>query len=293
MSSSASIPTGTQAGRGGGGDRRVIIRKGTRERPRRGLSQKGGDRLLALFSVLVVLALWETLVRADVISADFFPPPTQITKNLWEQAGNGKLLSNLLITLRRVTIGYVLGTAPALLVGLSMGFIRPLRIALRPIISATYPIPKSAIVPLLLLIFGFGEASKWSLVAIASFFPVVLSASSGVLQISTVYQDVAMNCGATRRQYFWTVALPGAMPSVMTGMQLAFGQALILVTIAEIVGAKSGIGFLIWNSWQIFDVKTMYVGLMTIAVVGATVATLLRMLERRLLPWDVSERPRR
>ena len=182
-------------------------------------------------------------------------------------------------------LGLALGATPALLLGLCMGLYRPVRAALDPIIAATYPIPKSAIVPLLLLIFGLGEMSKIVMVAIGAFFPVVINTSAGVQEIPAIYRDVGRNYGAGRWQTFRTIALPGALPLIMTGLKLAVGLGLILIVIAEMIGAKSGLGYMIWNAWQIFAVPTMYVGLITISVLGVIFTLVLTEIERVLVPW--------
>jgi ABC-type nitrate/sulfonate/bicarbonate transport system permease component len=166
-----------------------------------------------------------------------------------------------------------------------MGLSRPVRAALGPLISGTYPIPKSALLPLILLIFGLGETSKVVMVAIGVFYPVVLNTVAGVAQIAPMYYDVSKNFGASRWQVFKTVAVPGAMPSIMTGIELGAGLGLILIAIAEMVGAKSGLGYMIWNAWQLYSVETMYVGLLVIAIIGYVMSLLLAEVSRLLMPW--------
>jgi NitT/TauT family transport system permease protein len=263
-----------------------------RERPvparaarRRGLSPGARDRLLAVLSPIALLALWELLSRAGVLDERFFPAPTSIASTFVDLAKSGELWSNTWVSVRRVLFGLVLGAVPALAVGLCMGLYRPVRAALDPIIAATYPIPKSAIVPLLLLIFGLGEMSKIVMVAIGAFFPVVMNTAAGVQEIPPIYRDVGRNYGASRWQTFHTIALPGALPLIMTGLKLAVGLSLILIVIAEMIGAKSGLGFMIWNAWQIFAVPTMYVGLITVSVLGVVFTLALTELERVLVPW--------
>jgi NitT/TauT family transport system permease protein len=265
---------------------RVVGARGTTSRPRRrGLTAEGRDRLLAVLSPLALLALWELFSRAGVLDERFFPAPTNIASTFVDLARSGELWSNTWISVRRVLLGLLLGATPALVIGLFMGLYRPVRAALDPIVAATYPIPKSAIVPLLLLIFGLGEMSKIVMVAIGAFFPVVMNTSAGVQEIPPIYRDVGRNFGASRWQTFRTIALPGALPLIMTGLKLAVGLGLILIVIAEMIGAKSGLGFMIWNAWQIFAVPTMYVGLITISVLGVLFTVVLTELERALVPW--------
>ncbi|WP_307024848.1 ABC transporter permease [Arthrobacter globiformis] len=179
----------------------------------------------------------------------------------------------------------LLGGIPALGIGLAMGLYKKFRLAMEPIVAATYPIPKSAIFPLLMLIFGLGEESKIAVVAIGVFYPIVVNTAAGVLQIDKVYRDVGHNFRASKLQTFRTIALPGAMPMIMTGINLAVGMALMLLAVAEMLGAKSGLGYLIWNSWQTFNVEPMYVGLITIAILGVLASFVIKEIERLIVPW--------
>lgn len=248
------------------------------------------DLALALLSPFALLVLWEITVRAGVLDERFFPAPTSIVSTLVELAESGELWTNTAISLRRLVIGIGVGGAPALLLGLLMGLYRPLRVAVDPIIAATYPIPKSAILPLLLLIFGLGEGSKIAMVAIGVFFPVVINTAAGVLEIPRIYHDVGRNYGAGRWQTFRTIALPGALPLILTGVRLGFGLGLILIVIAEMVGARSGLGYMIWDAWQVFQVEVMYVGLVVISVIGVLFTLALSELERLIVPWRTEHR---
>jgi NitT/TauT family transport system permease protein len=124
------------------------------------------------------------------------------------------------------------------------------------------------------------------MVAIGVFYPVVLNTVTGVAQVSPIYYDVAKNYGANKWKVFRTVAIPGAMPSIMTGIELGAGLGLILIAIAEMMGAQEGLGFMIWNAWQLFSVETMYVGIFIIAVIGYALALLLAEVGRLLMPWN-------
>lgn len=251
------------------------------------LSTKGKERLLAVATPLALLVVWEVLVLAGLLDARFFPAPSSILTRMVELMLNGELVGHTLTSLRRLFLGFWLGLVPGLLLGVAMGLIRPLRAAVKPLVSGTYPIPKSALLPLILLIFGLGEMSKIVMVAIGVFYPVVLNTLAGVTQIAPIYYDVAGNFQAGRLQVFRTVALPGAMPTIMTGVELGAGLGLILIAIAEMVGAQSGLGFMIWNAWQLYSVETMYVGLLVIAVIGYVLSLLLAELGRVLIPWNV------
>ena len=108
---------------------------------------------------------------------------------------------------------------------------------------------------------------------------------AGVLEIPKIHFDVARNFGAEPLQTFRTVALPGAMPLIMTGVKLGVGMGLILIALAEMIGAKSGLGYMMWNAWEILSVETMYVGLIVIASLGVIFTLILNEIERLLVPW--------
>ncbi len=255
-----------------------------RSRARRGPSEATRDRILSVASPVALFVLWEIAARAHWIDVRFFPAPSSIAGTFGTLIANGTLLSNTLTTLERLAIGIVVGGVPALLIGLAMGLYRPVYAIVDPLISATYPIPKSAILPLILLVFGLGEPSKIAMVAIGMFYPVVINTAAGVREINGIYFDVGRNFGARGWSVFRTIAFPGALPVIMTGVKLGAGLALILIAIAEMVGAQSGLGFMIWNAWQILQVNVMYVGLITIAIIGFVMTVLLNELERFLIP---------
>jgi NitT/TauT family transport system permease protein len=243
------------------------------------------ERIVSVTAPLLLLALWELLARVSVLDTRFFSEPSSIATSLWTLLTNGQLARDVGISLSRVVIGFVLGSVPGLLLGLVMGQSRLLRAALNPLIAATYPIPKIAILPLILLIFGLGELSKYVVIAVGAFFIVVINTMSGAMNVPAIYRDVAVNYEAGRLNRFRTVVLPAALPTVFAGIKVAWGTSLLLMVAAEFVGAKSGLGYLIWNSWQTFAIDDMYVGLIVISALGFVSLLLLDELERKLLPW--------
>ena len=242
-------------------------------------------RGLPLLSPLLILAVWEGLARARLIDVRFFPAPTAILAAAWGTAQSGELWADLRISLERIGVGFVLGTLPAIVLGVLMGLIPLVRLTCMPVVSAIYPIPKSAILPLIMLIFGIGELAKWVFIAIGVFFPVLINAMVGVLTIDRIYMDVGRNYGARGLNFLLTIALPGALPVIFAGIKLGFGLALILVVIAEIVASRAGLGFLIWNAWQIFDVEKLYSGLIVIGILGYLSSEAIDALERVVVPW--------
>jgi ABC-type nitrate/sulfonate/bicarbonate transport system permease component len=261
----------------------AIVIRGSATR-KKAMNRDTSERLMSIVAPIGVFALWELLADTHVIDTRFFPAPSSIAGTFGTLIGNGQLLANTTISLERLFIGFLLGAIPALIIGLTMGLYRPIRVLVDPLILGTYPIPKSAILPLILLIFGLGEPSKIVMVAIGVFYPVVINTVSGVLQIPKMYLDVGNNFGASRWKMFTTIALPGALPFIMTGIKLGAGMGLILIAIAEMIGAQSGLGYMIWNAWQILSVNTMYVGLIMIALLGFVLTLILNEVERLMIP---------
>jgi len=255
---------------------------------RKRIAAKRRDLILSIASPLGLLAAWEIAARFHLIDVRFFPAPSSIVLALVSAAQSGELLDNTAVSLERLIFGFLLGGVPALILGIVMGISRPVRAFIDPLIAATYPIPKSAILPLILLIFGLGEMSKVVMVAIGVFYPIAINATAGVLQISRIYLDVGQSFKAGRWETFRTIALPGALPFIMTGVKLGVGLGLILIAIAEMMGAKSGLGYMIWSAWETFAVERMYVGLFMIAIIGFVLTLGLNELERWLIPWKTN-----
>jgi NitT/TauT family transport system permease protein len=198
---------------------------------------------------------------------------------------DGEVQANLSITLTRLSAGFILGSATGLVVGLSMGASDKVRLIVDPVIAAAYPIPKLAIFPLLMIIFGIGEFSKIMAIAIGCFFIVVINTMAGVRNINRSYFEVAKNYGASRLRTFTRIILPASLPMIFTGIRLALGMSLILVVGVEFLAANHGIGAMIWYSWETFDIAKLYVGIFICAALGILFTAVLKRLEERFAPW--------
>lgn len=273
----------TEAETEGAGPRFRRLRRSDLKRPR--LSGNARERIQMLVAPIILLLLWELAARLGVVDVTYFPAPSSIANTLFDLAASGELWQHTYISLQRLAFGFLIGGVPAVILGLLMGLYHPIRMIVDPLIAATYPIPKSAILPLILLIFGLGEASKIAMVAIGAFYPIAMNSMSGTLQISQTHREIGKNFQASPWMTFRTIALPGAMPSVMTGIKLGVGLALILVVLAEGVGAQSGLGYLVFSSFQIFAVQQMYAALVVIGLLGFILNMLLTEVERYAVPW--------
>ena len=251
----------------------------------RWFTQRNAERALSVLSPILLLLLWQFGAAVGWIDTRFFPAPSAVFAEARNMIVSGELWLNLSISLERIVIGFCIGAVPGVIVGLAMGLFSPIRALLQPLVDATFPIPKIAVLPLFIMVFGLGEASKYAIIATAVIYLVLINTVAGVRNIEKIYLDVGKNYGASRWMMFVDVALPGALPLIVAGLRLGMGVALLVIVAAEFVGARSGIGYLIWTSWQVFQVEKMYVGLLVSALLGFASAILLNYLERVLIPW--------
>jgi ABC-type nitrate/sulfonate/bicarbonate transport system permease component len=249
------------------------------------MSSKTRERLLYLISPAAFLLIWQILLMAGIGDRRFVPAPSDIAQRFITLAGTGELEWHVSVTLYRVFLGYIIGAVPAVAVGLLMAMFKPVRIAVDPLIAAVFPIPKIALMPLLLLAFGFGDASKVALVAIAVFFPVIVNTYVGAANIERIYWDVAKNYGASQTVIFSRIVFFGALPTIFAGLRIALAVSFIVLVASEFVATKSGIGYLIWNSWELLQVDVMFVGIVTIGILGLITSVLFQEIERKAVPW--------
>ena len=254
---------------------------------------KTRDVLLAVITPLVLLGAWELAAFTGALDARLFTPPSAIAVKGAEMVASGELWGHVTATVARLSVGLVIGALSGILAGLLMGVWRPVRAAFEPMFMALYALPKIAILPLLLLIFGLTETPKILSVVISVFFVMQINTLAGIIQIDGRITEAARAYKATGWKLFRYVLLPAALPAIMTGMRVSAGMAVIVITAVEFVASNSGLGYLIWNSWQLFQPATMFVGLITVSMIGALVTGLIILLERALLPWQHSNKPRK
>ena len=250
------------------------------------------DRLLQLISPLLLFLAWELLVRTGLLDVRFFPPPSEIAVRGWELLQDGTLAAETMLTVRRMAIGFLMAAVPALLIGVLMGVSRTARLLFAPLVAALYPVPKIALVPMVVILFGLGETSKYAIVFISVFFLVALNTTAGVMAVDRRYFDIAKNNGATGWDIVRTIAIPGAMPSILNGINLGLGFALTVIVGTELLLPQGGLGALIWRSYQIYDIATIFAVIVVVGLIGWLLNTLVLQLETQLIPWRAVEEKR-
>jgi ABC-type nitrate/sulfonate/bicarbonate transport system permease component len=238
----------------------------------------------ALFWLSILLA-WEICAQAGWISRLFFPPPSSILGTLARMIVTGKLWVDLSYTLARLTLGLILGSGLGVLLGWWMGWSRAANTLLGPAVAAIHPLPKLALLPLVLIVFGIGESSKIVLIALTAFFPMLINSMAGVLQIDELTWQVARHYHAHGWLLLRRVILPGSLPMVVPGAQLALNTALMVTVAVELISAQQGLGAVIWLAWQTLRTAEMYAILIVIAGLGLISNYALAIVVRRLMPW--------
>lgn len=248
--------------------------------------QRRREIALAWTVPAVLVGVWQWAAATKRINPLFFPAPTDIVRTGTAMLGTGELQRNLAATAGRMALGLLVGVASGVVVGFAMGMSRLLRAALDSTLSALYVVPKLALLPLLLLIFGVGDTPTIVLVAVAVFFLVWITTMHAVISVPDGWREAARSFGAGRRQLIQHVLLPASLPQILVGLRLATGMAVLTTVAIEFVQGSDGLGRLIWLSWTLFLPRRMYVGIVAVALLGVAANLVVRALTRLLTPWD-------
>ena len=233
-----------------------------------------------------VLALWEILGRAGLLPR-YLSTPTAILAALWELAVAGELFAALAESLYRVAVGFVLGAAAGILVGLAAGIMPRVRHFFDPLVSFLYSVPKIAFLPIFLLLFGLGHASKIAIIAFSGFFPVFIASRHAVLSVNRLLIWAAQNMGAPRSTIFFRVLIPAAAPQLFAGIRIGLAHAFVVLFAAELIGSKAGLGTIIsyGEEWVRFDL--MFAGILCFAVLGFAADRILLAIRSRVLKGQI------
>jgi NitT/TauT family transport system permease protein len=242
-------------------------------------------QVLGLAGVLFTLAAWELLVLSKLVDSTFIPAPTAVALGFWKLLTNGVIARETWATLHRLAIGYGIGCSIGIAVGFIMAAWPVARAALYPLFASTFPIPKLALLPLMMLLLGVGEQAKIAMVALSAFYFLPLNIIAALDNIEPIYLQVAKNLRVGRWVYWRTVAIPCAMPMTIAGLRVAWSISLIVIIATEMLMSRDGLGFMIWKSSQVLDVVSMFSAFITIGALGYGSHVLLDAITRWLVPW--------
>ena len=237
---------------------------------------------LSLGSVVVVIGAWQ-LASTYLISPFFLPSPSSIVQAFQHLLANGQLEQDTGISLFRILSGWLLGSLVGAPVGFLLGTSRVAKAVLDPFVHFLRFIPALALVSLFMVWFGVGEESKILLIMYAVAFLVTVTTATGVAAISDDKVAAAKCLGSSGLALFWRVRVPAAMPHVYTAMRLGLANAFLVIIAVEIIAANSGLGYLIWTARLYFQISWMFVGVVTLGILGVVTDRLWRLLGRTML----------
>lgn len=239
----------------------------------------------SVVSLTVLIVAWEAAARSGWVPPLFLPAPSAVARELWTLIHTGVLGKALALSLTRIGLGLLIGAVSGFIIGTLVGLSRIAEAIFDPIIALTYPIPKIAILPLLVLWLGIGEASKVAVIAVGVFFPVCVNTIAGVRSTDPLLVRAAVSLGATRWQVATKVIMVSALPTVFAGLRLATGMALLLVVSAEMIAANEGIGFLVLHAGDLMLMTRLIAGVVTLSILGMLSTGLVKVCERIAVPW--------
>jgi NitT/TauT family transport system permease protein len=239
----------------------------------------------SVYGILGILILWEIFCRLGLVSPLFLPAPSSILSTFWDMLLSGELPKNILASLYRILIGYAIGAVCGIVFGLILGFSRWVDAIISPIVYSIYPIPKIALLPLIILWLGIGETPKFTMIALGVFFPVVINTFSGVKNVDPIWIKAAVTFGSSHLNVIRKVILPGALPMIFAGLKLAAGTSLLLLVSAEMIAAQQGIGSMILHYGNLMITTKLMVGVLILSLLGLLFNRGLQWLENKLLPW--------
>jgi len=258
----------------------------TAGRPRRSFYQKHEGSILGGTAVLVVLAIWQAIWSyTNWISPLFFSGPSAIAKQFWYTLTQGTLLADLAFSGKNFAIGFGIALVTGVVVGVLIGWYRRARLIADPFLNALYATPRIAMVPLIIIWFGIGMWSKVFIVFLSAFFPILVNTVAGIRNMDSDLLRAARAFCASDWQIFKTLAIPGSVPFILTGVRQGVALGLIGVVVGEMFGGSEGIGFMVAYGGQTFQTDTLFVGVVIIALAGILLTSIAERLERRFSRW--------
>jgi NitT/TauT family transport system permease protein len=243
------------------------------------------SRTAGWIALAVVLALWQLIGGLGIVNPLFLPTPLAILHAIGKLAASGALWHHLAVSVLRIALGWIIGTSAGIVVGFAIGLSRVARSIGITFISALFPIPKIALLPLLILWLGLGEEPKIATIALGVFFSTAISVYSGVDAVPRNLIRMAQSFDVPFPTIVRRVIWPGALPSVLAGFRITASIALLLVVSAEMIGADYGIGAFVLQAGNLMQTDQLLAGVVILSLFGLLVGKLINLLEARLLHW--------
>lgn len=244
---------------------------------------------ISIFTLLSIFILWVIVTSLGIISPTYLPTPQSLVAVTYDLVVNGyqrtPLAEHVGISLFRALTGFALGVALGIPTGLITGYNRTADAAVSPVMAFVRPIPPIAFIPMVVLYFGLGELGKVVLIFFTAFNYAHVNAHTGAAHVPIAYLRAAQSLGLTRAQLFRKIIVPASLPQIFTGLKVAMALSWAVVVAAELVGAQRGLGFMISDAAQLFQIPTVFVGIALIGLIGLILNLALEGMETKLVHW--------
>jgi NitT/TauT family transport system permease protein len=247
--------------------------------------QRHEGLLLGGSAVLVVVTFWEFIWIKQWVSPLFFSGPSAIAQQFWRLLKEETLVNDIVFSGKNFVLGLSTAVVAGVILGVLIGWYRKLRLIFDPFLNALYATPRIAMMPLIIIWFGIDWKSKVFIVFMSAFFPILVNTVGGVRSLDADLLRAARAFCASDWQIFKTVAIPGAVPFILTGIRQGVALGLIGVVVGEMFGGSQGVGFLVAYGGQTFQTDTVFVGVILIAAAGMLLTFFTERLERRFSRW--------
>ena len=251
-----------------------------------GAYEKNSWKILSWVSLVLLVILWQWAGSRQLINTSILPKPALILEKLADMILDGSLVRYTLVSLKRVFLGYCLGGGIGLVFGFMIGLNRRLEQFINLYIGILRPIPPIAWIPFLILALGIGELSKITVIAIGSFWPLLLNTIEGVHAADESLLELGRVLEKDRKTVIFKIILPSAVPSVFTGARLGISRAWSCVVTAEMIAASAGVGYLIQYARELSQPAVMLVGVAVIGLIGLLIDSAMMAVQKRLLQWN-------
>lgn len=267
------------------------ISTGAHVRPQQKASARSGWSLLLQLALrllpwLIVVLCWYLLPATGLVSPALVPTPLQVLLKFWELLASNRLWLDMYMSLQRVTLGLACGITLAVPVGFLLGWYRPARTLIDPLVNFFRSLPPIALIPLVIVYFGIDELAKVVMLFYAAFFSGVIVMYEGIVQTNPLFIRVARTLGATDGEIFRRVIVPLALPHVLTALRVALGVSWATLVASELIAAQRGLGAVIQNASNYFQIDTIYAGIICIGLLALLMDRCLRAVAARLLQWQ-------
>lgn len=248
--------------------------------------ERGVRWLLGLLGFSLVVALWYAVYWSGVVNRGLLPAPGAVLETLWGRYWQADLMGDIVVSVARVSVGVLVGVGAAVPIGFVLAWYRPIRAIVDPPLNFFRALPPIALIPLVIVYFGIGEFARVSVLVYASFFAGVVVVYEGVSAIDEVYVRAARALGANELEIFARVAIPFVIPHVFVALRVALGVSWATLVAAELIAAQSGLGALIQNAANFFQIPTIYGGIILIGICALLMDQILRAIMARAVRWQ-------